>query len=74
MGKLDEKTKNEIDFIITNKKSIVNKVTVLNQRSIGSDHRMVKALLNINVKREKPRMIKTITKRKWQDSENPSKF
>lgn len=32
--------KNEIDFIITDKKHIVKDVTVLNKFVTGSDHRM----------------------------------
>jgi len=34
-------TKNEINFIITDKKQIIQEVIVLNHLSIGSDHRMV---------------------------------
>lgn len=65
----DGKTKNEIDFIITDKKSIVNNVTVLNQLFIGSGNSLVRALININVKKAKTRIIKTKTKKKWQEPE-----
>lgn len=39
----DGVTKNEIDYIITNKREIVNDVTVLNKLLTGSDNRMVRA-------------------------------
>lgn len=41
------KTRNEIDYIMCNKKDIVEDVTVINSVSLGSDHRMVRAKLRI---------------------------
>ncbi|XP_072384376.1 uncharacterized protein [Diabrotica undecimpunctata] len=49
--------KNEIDFIFTNKKDAVQDVTVLNQFSTGSDHRMVRAKVVLNVKKERRNMV-----------------
>ena len=37
----DGNTKNEIDYIMTDKPSMVTDVTVINRVNIGSDHRMV---------------------------------
>lgn len=46
----DGKTKNEIDFILTNKKAIVEDVSVLNNFEYNSDHRLVRAIVKINHK------------------------
>ena len=40
----DGNTKNEIDYIMTDKPSMVTDVTVLNRVNIGSDPRMVNGL------------------------------
>lgn len=62
----DGKTKNEIDFIISNRKDIVHDVTVLNKVSIGSDHRMIRAKLKLSVKKERQKMItKTKPVNRW---------
>ena len=37
----DGHTRNEIDYILTDKPSMVTDVTVINRIDIGSDHRMV---------------------------------
>ena len=37
----DGNTKNEIDYIMTDKPGMVTDVTVINRVNIGSDHRMV---------------------------------
>lgn len=47
---------------------------MLDQISIGIDHRMVTASVSINTKGEWARMTKTKTKKKWQDPENSAKF
>ncbi|PZC83853.1 hypothetical protein B5X24_HaOG207010 [Helicoverpa armigera] len=51
-------TKNEIDFIMTNKKHIVRDVSVINRFNTGSDHRLVRGSLNINFKAERFRLMK----------------
>lgn len=53
----DDITKNEIDYIITNKKYIVSDVTVSNRLDMGSDHRPVGAKILINSKQERNRLI-----------------
>lgn len=45
------RVKNEIDFIMTDKKRIFRDVSVINRFNIGSDHRMVRGTLNNNFKR-----------------------
>lgn len=65
----DGNTKNEIDFVITGVKRLVQDVTVLNQLSVGSDHRMVRATVKIDVRAERRRLINTIN-HKWTTVEN----
>lgn len=43
-------TKNEMNYIITNHKNIVQNVIVLNNFSTGSDHRMVRAKVVTNTR------------------------
>jgi endonuclease/exonuclease/phosphatase family metal-dependent hydrolase len=50
-------TKNEIDYIITNRKSIVQNVKVLNRFTTGSDHRMVRAKVVINTRVERAKLV-----------------
>lgn len=64
----DGRTKNEIDFIITNKKYIVKDVSVLNQLTTGSDHRMVRAKVLIDMSKERHKLIKkTAQNRPWME-------
>lgn len=51
------KVKNEIDFILSNKKYIVKDVSVLNKFSTGSDHRLVRSKIVINIKQERSKLI-----------------
>ena len=51
-------TKNEIDFILTDKPQTVTDVSVLNKFNTGSDHRMVRASLNINSTLERVRLVR----------------
>lgn len=53
----DGRTKNEVDFIISNRKDIFQDINVLNRFSTGSDHRMVRAKIKINLKREREKLI-----------------
>lgn len=53
----DGRTKNEIDFIISNRKSIVKNVIVLNRFTTGSDHRMVRAKVILNTRTERQTMV-----------------
>lgn len=70
----DGNTKNEIDLIITNKKEIIKDVEVLNRFSIGSDHRLIRAKVRLNVKMERTRMILKPRKKKWIPPENNDKY
>ncbi|XP_073967475.1 uncharacterized protein [Choristoneura fumiferana] len=55
----DTMTKNEIDFIITDKKRIFRDVSVINRFNTGSDHRLVRGSLNIDFKLERVRLMKS---------------
>ena len=46
-------TKNEIDYIMTDKPSMVTDVTVINRVNIGSDHRMVMGSITLNTRAER---------------------
>lgn len=61
----DGKTKNEIDFIISNRKEIIHDVTTLNNFSIGSDHRMIRSRVSINTKYERIKMMRKTNNKKW---------
>lgn len=54
----DGVTKNEIDYIITNRKSTVKNVAVLNNFTTGSDHRMVRAKVMLNTRFQRSKLIK----------------
>ena len=62
----DGRTKNEIDYIITDKKRIVKDVTVLNRFSTGSDHRLVRAKVVIDTDKERHRMLKKKANIPWK--------
>ena len=49
----DGKTKNEIDFILTEKRENIVKLTVLNNLAFDSDHRMVRASINVRKRSRK---------------------
>ena len=51
-------TKNEIDFIISDKPHIFTDVSVVNSLNTGSDHRLVRASLTINTKLERAKLMK----------------
>lgn len=53
----DSRTKNEIDYIITNKKFIITDVSVLNKLDAGSDHRPIRATVRINIKAERNKLM-----------------
>ncbi|XP_026318069.1 craniofacial development protein 2-like [Hyposmocoma kahamanoa] len=55
----DGVTWNELDFILTDKRQILNNVSVINRVKTGSDHRMVRGLLNIDVKRVRLLLMKS---------------
>ena len=49
----DGNTKNEIDYIMSDKPSMVTDVTVINRVNIGSDHRMVMGSITLNTRAER---------------------
>jgi len=53
----DRKTKNEIDFIMTDRIDTIKDVTVINKVDIGSDHRMVACRTKFNFRQERNKMI-----------------
>ena len=55
-------TKNEIDFILTNRPHTFTDVSVINSLNTGSDHRMVRGSLTINTKLERARLIQRYKK------------
>ncbi|CAK1589396.1 unnamed protein product [Parnassius mnemosyne] len=55
----DGSTKNEIDFIMTTRRQLFSDVSVIKRVKTGSDHRMVRGLLNLNVKFERCRLMKS---------------
>lgn len=50
-------TKNEIDYILTNKPDIITDVTVINRVNIGSDHRMVMSSVRLDTKQERRKLV-----------------
>ncbi|KAJ0181232.1 hypothetical protein K1T71_003317 [Dendrolimus kikuchii] len=55
----DTVTRNEIDFIMADKKHIFRDVSVVNRFNTGSGHRLVRGTLNINFKAERLRLVKS---------------
>ncbi|CAK1584434.1 unnamed protein product [Parnassius mnemosyne] len=55
----DGSTKNEIDFIMTTRRQLFSDVSVIARVKTGSDHRMVRGTLNLNVKLERSRLMKS---------------
>lgn len=51
-------TKNEIDFVISNKRNIAKNVSVINKVNVGSDHRMVRCEFKVNLKLERKKLIR----------------
>ena len=55
-------TKNEIDYIMTDKPSMVTDVTVINRVNIGSDHRMVMGSITLNTRAERRKLLNKNTR------------
>ena len=58
----DGNTKNEIDYIMTDKPSMITDVTVLNRVNIGSDHRMVMGYSTLNTRGERKKLLNKNTR------------
>ena len=59
---LDGNTKNEIDYIMTDKPSMVTDVTVINRINIGSDHMMVMGSDTVNSRAERRKHLNKNTR------------
>ena len=51
--------KNEIDYLLTNKKSLVENVEVIQRVNVGSDHRLIRGTIKPNPRLERSRMIRS---------------
>ena len=58
----DGNTKNEIDYIMTDKPSMVTYVTVINRVNIGSDHRMVMGSITLNTRAKRRKLLNKNTR------------
>ena len=58
----DGHTRNEIDYIMTDKPSMVTDVTVINRINIGSDHRMVMGSITLNTRAERRKLLNKNTR------------
>ena len=58
----DGHTRNEIDYIMTDKPSMVTDVTVINRINIGSDHRMVMGSITLNIRAERRKLLNKNTR------------
>ena len=55
-------TKNEFDYIMIDKPSMVTDVTVINRVNIGSDHRMVMSSITLNTRAERRKLLNKNTR------------
>ena len=51
-------TKNEIDYVLSNNRAIMQDASVLNSFKISSDHRMVRCKLKLNTRLERKKLIR----------------
>ena len=58
----DGNTKNEMDYIMTDKPSMVTDVTVINRVNIGSDHMMVMGSITLNTRAERRKLLNKNTR------------
>ena len=58
----DRNTKNEIDYIMTDKPSMVNDVTVINRFNMGSDHSMAMGSITLNTRAERRKLLNKNTR------------
>ena len=58
----DRHTNNEIDYIITDKPSMVTDVTVINRINIESDHRMAMGSITLNTRAERRKLLNKNTR------------
>ncbi|XP_069985524.1 craniofacial development protein 2-like [Penaeus vannamei] len=53
----DRKTQNEIDFIVTDKLNIIKDISTMNKIDVGSDHRFLKATVELDAKLERKKSM-----------------
>uniref|UniRef100_A0A6P7GZ09 Uncharacterized protein LOC114348256 n=1 Tax=Diabrotica virgifera virgifera TaxID=50390 RepID=A0A6P7GZ09_DIAVI len=70
----DGKTRNEIDYFLTNKEELFKDVNVLNQFNTSSDHRLVRAKITISIEKERFKMINKKHPKKWVKPTNIQEF
>ncbi|CAG4951120.1 unnamed protein product [Parnassius apollo] len=70
----DGTTKNEIDFIMTTRRQLFSDVSVIARVKTGSDHRMARGTLNLNVKLERSRLMKSTLRSPRALIQNPESF
>ena len=58
----DGNTKNEIDYIMTDKPSMATDVTVIHRVNIGSDHMMVMGSITLNTRAERRKLLNKNTR------------
>ena len=51
-------SKNDIDYILTNKKRIVKNVDAIQRVNVGSDHRLVRGTIKTNTRIEARRLMR----------------
>ena len=61
-GSPDGNTKKEIDYIMTDRPSMVTDVTVINRVNIGSDHRMAMGSITLNTRAERRKLLNKNTR------------
>ena len=54
----DGKTNNEINYIMTDKPSMITDVRVINRINIGSDHRMLMSNIRLDTKAERKKLLR----------------
>ena len=58
----DGRTKIEIDFIITDKINTIKDISTMNKIDVGSDHRFLRARIELDTKLERKKMIRSVSK------------
>ena len=58
----DGHTRNEIDYIMTDKPSMVTDVAAINRINIGCDHRMVMGIITLNTRAERRKLLNKNTR------------
>ena len=59
MEKSKRTSKNEFDYILTNKKIMVQNVEVIQRVNVESDHRLVRGTIKTNIRIERCKMMRT---------------